>query len=78
MPYSLIQKEPAGHVGVSYPCANEPVPGKRGVTPDTALRLARLFGGFWLNLQQAYDLYQVRQRAKHEDIKPLRLTAPNL
>lgn len=31
----------------------------RGVTPDTALRLARYFGGdpqSWLNLQQAYDL----------------------
>ncbi|NQY65166.1 MAG: HigA family addiction module antidote protein, partial [Alteromonadaceae bacterium] len=32
---------------------------KRAVTPDTALRLARFFGGdaqSWLNLQQAYDL----------------------
>ena len=32
---------------------------RRGVTPDTALRLARFFGGdatSWLNLQQAYDL----------------------
>ena len=33
--------------------------GRRGVTPDTALRLARFFGGdaeSWLNLQLAYDL----------------------
>jgi len=33
--------------------------GKRGVTPDTALRLARYFGAsaeFWINLQQRYDL----------------------
>jgi antitoxin HigA-1 len=32
---------------------------RRGVTPDTALRLARYFGGdaqSWLNLQQSYDL----------------------
>jgi addiction module HigA family antidote len=38
---------------------NEIVLGQRGVTPDTALRLARYFGGsaeFWLNLQQAFDL----------------------
>lgn len=38
---------------------NEIVNEKRGVTPDTALRLARFFGGdarSWLNLQQAYDL----------------------
>ncbi len=71
-PYGLTQKELSRRIGVSYPRVNELIHGKRGVTPDTALRLARLFGGFWPNLQQAYDLYQVRQRAKHEDIKPLR------
>jgi addiction module HigA family antidote len=34
-----------------------------GITPDTALRLARFFGNspeFWLNLQQAYDLSKTR------------------
>lgn len=33
--------------------------GKRGISPDTALRLARYFGNgarFWLNLQTAYEL----------------------
>lgn len=38
---------------------NDIVNEKRGVTADTALRLARYFGGdpkSWLNLQQAYDL----------------------
>jgi antitoxin HigA-1 len=38
---------------------SEIVHGRRGVTPDTALRLARYFNtsaGFWLNLQAAYDL----------------------
>jgi len=74
-PYGLTQKELAERIGVSYPRVNELAHGKRGVTPDTALRLARLFGTtpeFWLNLQQAYDLYQARQRASHENIKPLR------
>ncbi len=74
-PYGLTQKELAERIGVSYPRVNELVHGKRGVTPDTALRLARLFGTtpeFWLNLQQAYDLYQARQRADHENIEPLR------
>ncbi|HMP05277.1 MAG TPA: HigA family addiction module antitoxin [Lacipirellulaceae bacterium] len=36
--------------------------GKRSVTPDTALRLARYFGNsaqFWLNLQARYDLMTV-------------------
>ena len=37
----------------------EIVHGRRGVTPDTALRLARYFNtspGFWMNLQTSYDL----------------------
>ena len=41
----------------------EIVRGRRAVSPDTALRLARYFGTspeFWLNLQQQHDLSQVR------------------
>ena len=44
---------------------NEIVHGKRGVTADTALRLARFFGTsaqFWLNLQARYDLESERDR----------------
>jgi addiction module HigA family antidote len=39
------------------------VHGRRGITPDTALRLARFFGNspeFWLNLQQLHDLSKTR------------------
>ena len=39
---------------------------QRAVTADTALRIARYFGGtpeFWLNLQSAYELRRVRQEA---------------
>lgn len=39
------------------------VHGRRGITPDTALRLARFFGNspeFWLNLQQMHDLSKAR------------------
>jgi addiction module HigA family antidote len=42
------------------------VNGKRGVTADTALRLARYFGNspeFWLNLQPAYDLRAAEPKA---------------
>ncbi len=38
--------------------------GKRGVSPETALRLARYFGNtprFWLNLQTNYELAQAQQ-----------------
>ena len=42
-PYGLSQVELAHKIGVSYPL-NQLVNGKRGVTPDTALRLEKLFG----------------------------------
>jgi addiction module HigA family antidote len=44
---------------------NEIVHGKRGITADTALRLARFFGTserFWLNLQNRFDLEVERDR----------------
>ena len=43
----------------------------RGVTPDTALRLARFFGGdaqSWLNLQLSYDL-KITEREKAQQIE---------
>lgn len=58
-PRNLTQVELAKRIGVSFPRINELINGKRGVTVDTALRLARLFGTtavFWLNLQRDYDL----------------------
>ena len=60
-PLDISQVELAKLIGVSYPRVNELIHGKRGMTPDTALRLERLFGmeaQFWLNLQLAWDLYQ--------------------
>ncbi len=53
---------------------------KRSITPDTALRLARFFGGdaqSWLNLQQAYDL-KIEEEKLHNvlnNIQPLELGA---
>ena len=55
---------------------NDILAGKRGITADTALRLARYFGTtaeFWMNLQTAYDLRQTRrEHGKHidKDVKP--------
>lgn len=46
-------------IGVPPRRINEIVHGKRGISADTALRLARFFGTserFWLNLQSRYDL----------------------
>lgn len=54
---------------------NEIVHGKRSITPDSALRLARYFGTsaqFWLNAQQNYDLAKSQRelRSVLEDIAP--------
>ncbi|MFO7635600.1 MAG: HigA family addiction module antitoxin, partial [Caldilinea sp.] len=63
IPLGMTQAELAKRIGVSYPRINELINGRRGVTPDTALRLERLFGmeaQFWLNLQLVWDLYQAQ------------------
>ncbi|KPN73233.1 HigA family addiction module antitoxin [Neisseria sp. 74A18] len=54
---------------VPAPRINDIVREKRGISPDTALRLARYFGGdaqSWLNLQNAYDLKMAEQSLKQE------------
>lgn len=59
VPLGLTQREAAERLKISYPRMNEIINGKRTVTPETALRLAKLTGTeaeFWLNLQQAVDL----------------------
>jgi addiction module HigA family antidote len=56
---------------VPTPRINDVIRGRRGVSADTALRLARYFGGdarSWLNLQAAYDL-QITQLAVGERIE---------
>jgi len=74
-PMGLSQTELAEKMGVSYPRVNELVHGKRGVTPDTALRLEQLFGmeaQFWLNLQLAWDLYEVSHSPAAKSIRKIK------
>jgi antitoxin HigA-1 len=64
-PLGLSQYRLAKSLSVPPRRINEIVLGKRAVTADTALRLARFFGTsdrFWLNLQAAYDLDVERDR----------------
>ena len=76
IPLGITQKDAAQQLRMSYPRMNEIVKGKRAVTPDTALRLARFTGTepeFWLNLQQAVDLWTALRSdraAELEDIRP--------
>ena len=58
-PMNLSQNRLAINIGVDTRRINEIVLGKRSVTADTALRLARFFGNspqFWMGLQAQYDL----------------------
>jgi addiction module HigA family antidote len=75
-PLKMTQTELARKLGVSYPRVNELIHKKRGVTPDTALRLEQLFGmeaQFWLNLQLAWDLYQVIHSPAEKEIRKIKL-----
>ena len=63
-PMGLTQQELADGIRVPYQRVNELVNRRRGVTPGTALRLAKFFGmtpDFWLNLQLRWDLYHAMQ-----------------
>ena len=66
-PLGLTQRDLAKALGIPYQRINEIVRGKRGVTPSTALRLARFFGTtpqFWLRLQEDWNLYHAYQEEK--------------
>ena len=70
-PLGATQTELAEWIGVSYPRLNEIIHGKRGITPDTALRLEQVFGmdaQFWLNLQLAWDLHEAKQSPAAREI----------
>lgn len=73
-PLGMTQKEAAKRMRISYPRMNEIVRGKRAVTPDTALRLGRLTDTepeFWLNLQQAVDLWDALNSGDVEEIEAI-------
>lgn len=63
-PMGISQKQLADEICVPSQRVNELVNGKRGITPGTALRLAKFFGispDFWLNLQLRWDLFYAQQ-----------------
>ena len=76
--YGLTVAGLAAAAGVSRQSINELLRGRRSVSPEMALRLARLFGNtaeFWLNAQRAVDLWDALQNVKDDvaRIKPLRV-----
>lgn len=72
-PMGISQKTLADAIRVPYQRVNEIINQKRGITPATALRLAKYFSmsaDFWLNLQIRWDLYRSMQ-AEAEEIKTI-------
>jgi addiction module HigA family antidote len=77
-PMGITQRDLANSINVPYQRVNEIINGRRGITPSTALRLAKVFGvsaDFWMNLQLRWDLYFTMQSESDalNHIKPLTL-----
>jgi len=75
-PLGLTQYRLAKGLSVPPRRINEIVHGKRAITADTALRLARFFGTserFWLNLQMGYDLEIERDRLRTRLLREVKI-----
>ena len=78
VPMGVTQRELSKAIHVPYQRINEIVNKKRGITPSTALRLAKFFGvseDFWVNVQLRWDLFRAKKNEAKElkNIKPLKL-----
>ena len=79
-PMGITQRELADGILVPYQRVNELVNKKRGITPSTALRLAKFFGmtpGFWMNLQLRWDLYHT-QKTEQKQLNEIQPYHPHL
>ncbi len=77
-PLGITQLEAAARMGVPFQRMNTLVKGRRGVTADTALRLAVLTGmdaGFWMGLQADYDLWHAMRAVDLSTVTPLKQSA---
>ena len=74
-PLDMSVNQLAKALAVDAARLNEIVRGQRGITADTALRLARYLGTspeFWLNLQQSYELRVAKQEKQAEIDRAIR------
>jgi antitoxin HigA-1 len=69
LPLGLSQTELAEKLQITFRTVNEILNEKRGISPEMAVRLARFFGTseeLWLNLQDQYDLYKIKEKKQSE------------
>ena len=76
VPMGITQRELADAIHVPYQRVNDIVNGRRGITPSTALRLAKYFNSsadFWMNIQLRWDMYfaQKNEFPELKKIEPL-------
>ncbi len=74
VPMGITQRELANSIHVPYQRVNEIINKKRGITPSTALRLAKFLGmteDFWMNIQLRWDLYKAK-RTEANALKTIR------
>jgi len=72
-PMGITQRELANAIHVPYQRVNEIINGRRGITPGTALRLAKFFDmspDFWMNIQLRWDLYHA-QLSERDTLKAI-------
>src|SRR5512147_2896970 len=80
-PWGISQNQLAKHMGITTNRLNEIVRARRGITGDTALRLARATNTtpeFWLNLQTLYDLETAKDSLGprlEKEVTPLAIAA---
>ncbi len=78
-PMGLTQRQLAEGIRVPYQRINELVNGRRGVSPSTALRLAKYLGTsaeFWLNVQQRWDLFHAA-RSEETALRKIKRVRPS-
>ncbi|MCU0848847.1 MAG: HigA family addiction module antitoxin [Spirochaetes bacterium] len=68
-PLGITQQELADYLGITRVRVNEVLLGKRAITPDTAIRLARFFNTtvkYWLGMQTDLDLWEAKKNNEEE------------
>ncbi len=74
-PLGMTCRDLAAAMDISYVRLNEILNGRRGISPDTAMRLARVFetsDALWVNMQTMLDLFDARHSPEAKKIAKLR------
>ncbi len=74
-PLAMTCRDLAAAMDISYVRLNEILNGRRGISPDTAMRLARVFDtsdALWMNMQMMLDIFDARHSPEAKKIAKLR------